>query len=391
MVWRRKTEITNEEVIKVANELNINELMARILLNRGMDIDNINTIVNEPYNAFIEPSEFTNAEKAAKRIAEYCKNENAIIWIFGDYDVDGFTSVYTMASALSEVAKCEVRYYFPERSEGYGLSLDFCKAFIEEDIDNDNKLVITVDNGISCLKEIEYLQNNGIEVIVTDHHVAKDNVPNCLIVDAHNHNEPETFKHLAGCGVAFKVAQLVQREFNVYNMAKYTFATAIGTIADAVPMSIENIAFIKYGLDIINSDECPKGIKALKRFLGKDVITSSDIAWDIAPRLNACSRMGDVYLGSKVFFTDDVENIDDLVVEIDEINTHRKNATKNIEKYIDKLNVKPTDTVCCVDLTSTDCPEGLVGIAATKITEKFKRQLLCSVRKKINYLALQEA
>jgi single-stranded-DNA-specific exonuclease len=355
----------------VANELEINELMARILLNRNKTIDEIRLIKNY-YEGFIEPSLLTNAKAEAKVIASYCKNPNAIIEVFGDYDLDGATAMFIMTRALRDVALCPVGYYCPERIEGYGLSMNFCKTLVESKGTHDI-LVITVDNGIACANEIKYLKDNGIEVVVTDHHVANENVPDCLIVDPHNHNEPDTFKHLAGCGVAFKVAQLVQQEFEVYNMGDYAFAVALGTLADCMPMSIENIAFIRYGLDMINSDECPEGIKAMMSYMGRDTINANDVGWEIAPRINACGRMGDMNLAMKIFFPEEIpseETIEDVIIKIEEYNIKRKDFTKKAQKLIEKIEITD-DPVCYLD--ASEYPEGIIGIIANKVTEQFNK------------------
>jgi single-stranded-DNA-specific exonuclease len=155
-------------------------------------------------------------------------------------------------------------------------------------------------------------------------------------------------------------------------MFKYLAPVAIGTIADVMPMSLENIALIKYGLVIINSDNCPNGIKAMKDYMGKQVLTSEDIAWEIAPKINACGRMGDIYLASKIFFEDLKfgETMDDVVNQIEVLNSERKDFTKKAKAFVDKTDCS-NDTICMID--ASEYPKGIAGIIANKFIEKYNK------------------
>jgi single-stranded-DNA-specific exonuclease len=364
MKWRLREDITTEKINELASQLNIEPLVAKILLNRGFDYDEARIATSDIHEAILEPELLTNAKKAADIITDYCNDEKSMIWIFADYDCDGIDAGYVMADALREVAKCCVSVYYPERSEGYGLNMNFCKRVVDNC--GEKTLVLTVDNGITCVEEIAYLKANGIEVIVTDHHVAKEVVPDCLIVDPHNTDEPDTFKHLSGCGVAFKVAQLVKYNYGQYDMLKYTPYVAVATLADVMPLALENIAFIKYGLNIINSDLCPEGFKLLKKYIGKETLTSIDLVWDIAPRINACGRMGNTSLGADLLFAS--KNIEEVVLAIEKLNTERKGYSDKAKKFIETLDFS-NHKVCIID--ATEYPEGVIGIIAGKATEKF--------------------
>lgn len=373
MKWRARSQISNELIDEVSKELGVDPLMVNVLLSRGLSKENIRIVMNEYHEAIIDPRLLTNAEEAAKVIASYCRNPKATIIVFGDYDADGVSSTFTMTSSLREVAVCTVEGYCPERKEGYGLSMEFAKKLVAAKFENP-VLVVTVDNGIACAEPVAYLQQHGIEVVVTDHHKAKtEGVPDCLIVDPHNHGEPDTFKHLSGCGVAFKVAQLVQEQFGVYNMANYLFAVAIGTVADVMPMTLENVALVKYGLEQMNSEHCPKGIKAMKDYLGKDVLTSTDLGWEIGPRINACGRLGNIQLAKELFFLGDHSSdteVEEIVNSIERINTERKNFTDKAKKMMEKTEVTD-EPVFFMDVTGF--PEGVVGIIANKAIEKHNK------------------
>lgn len=403
MKWQTNQEITEEKINEVINKIDIdsvinrlckyakttkesiftyvtmedfNRILATLIINRGLEND-VDVLLNEIHNAITDPKGLANADEAAKIIAMYCSNPNAKIVIFADYDADGITAGYVLTSALRDVAKCTVNVRYPERHEGYGLSMDFCESLVEQETDDitgtvlGEILVITVDNGITQVEEINYLKENGIEVIVTDHHMSKEVVPNCLIVDPHNSHvkQDNTYKHLCGCGVAFKVAQLVHWQFgNGEKMKDYTPYLAISTLADVMPMHFENMALIQYGLDIINSDKCPIGLKELKSQLGLDLITPNDILWTIAPIINACGRLGDTDLGSKLFFVTDSDPVPDIIAKIIDMNEKRKTVTKKAMKDLKKMNFD-NDKICVIQMA--DYPAGIHGILAGRATDIF--------------------
>ena len=351
-------------------------LLSSILSNRGIKTkEQINSLVNDIGSSITSPYGLVNAKKAADIITEYCNNKNAVIYIFADYDCDGVLSGYVLTSALREVAKCPIILKYPNRSEGYGLSMEWCEMIIEENINNhSNVLVITVDNGISKRKEVARLKESGIEVIITDHHVAKEEeIPqDCIIVDPHNSliEQDDTYKHLCGCGVAFKVAEIVQHNFGKDNMLHYTPYLTIATLADVMPLKNENVALIQYGLEIINSDNCPIGIKALKDLKDIDVITANDILWTIAPMINACGRMGDSELASKLFFLDEICTPNEIVIKIDQVNEERKKITKKAIAKISKMNFDE-NKVCIIP--TEEYPAGILGIIAGKVSESFNK------------------
>lgn len=387
MKWIKK-EIPSEIIKQISAKYEINETLAQVLLNRGLDEEKINMVINNIHEAMIDPSLLTNAQLAANRIYTYITDPDAYIVIRADYDVDGLTSGYILGQTLRDLGECAVEVSYPERSDGYGLKEAFCNQVIEYKNANniERVLLLTVDNGVTAVEEVKLLQENEIEVIVTDHHEPKAILPNCIIVDPHV-DEEDTFNHLAGCGVAFKVAQLVARLCdNESIMNNYLAYLGIGTIADMMPMHLENIAFAIYGLDQLNSDECPLGFKALKEYLGKEEFSFSDIGWEIGPRLNACGRMGDIQLASRLFFTDDMDYdtvMDDVVVEIDKMNNDRKEITdaKTKEAF---SHVSEDDHVQLAILS--DCKEGIAGIVANKIIERYQRPIIVLVKSEDHYV-----
>lgn len=382
-------KMTEDQLLKTINQEEINLLTSSILINRGIVYEEqINSLINDISLNVLSPYKLHNAEKAANILARYCRQKNAFIYIFGDYDCDGVTSGYVTESGLNEVADCTVILKYPNRIEGYGLNMTWCKEIVakhtsfEDHKLNDPILVMTVDNGITKHKEVAYLKAHGIECIITDHHPSKEGeVPDCLVVNPHNASEEQTdeYKHLCGCGVAFKVVELVQHKFGIDNMMKYTPYLAISTLSDVMPLTDENLAFIQYGIEIMNSEDCPKGIKALLELKNIDTLTANDILWTIAPMINACGRMGNTQLGSKLFFLDNELTPLEIVVQIDEVNDKRKSITKKAQKSLESMNFD-NDKVCII--VTDEYPSGIVGIIAGKVSERFNKPAIVVTRTK---------
>lgn len=373
MIWKQNREITSEYIEELAREFETNELLVRILLNRKNDKEFARIALRDLYEAIIPAERLVNGQAVADVIARHIRNGSKI-YIHADYDADGLNSGFIMYETIKEVievaqSNAYVEVYFPERINGYGLSFDFANNLIQTKGDEDI-LVITVDNGIAQVEQVELLMNNGIEVVVTDHHMSKkDDIPNCLICDPHNEyiEQDDTFKHLCGAGVAFKVCELLQKNFGYHDMYRFVTNVAIATITDVMPLNAENMAFVRYGLDIINSEYCPVGIKAMKEFLGITVMNSANIAWEIGPRLNACGRMNNTKIGGALLMETDYHMAVDLVNEIELINESRKEKTKEAEEQLSSMNFD-NDYVCIIKLE--ELPEGIVGIIAGRAAER---------------------
>lgn len=394
MVWEMKT-IEPNKLMETINKIDGNFLADRLAynlnitrkqLNDYIDVDNIKTLIatllinreledkvdilNRPQDFLLNPHDLYNADKASKRIYEYCQDKDAIIYIYADYDADGLNAGYVAKKGLQQVSKCKVILHYPNRTEGYGLSMDFCKNIVAEHGDNANVLVITVDNGITKHKEVSYLAEHGIETIITDHHTSKKGeVPNCLVVDPHNKEveQGDTYKHLCGTGVAFKIVQLVQELHGINDMYQYLPYVAIATITDVMPMHTENLAILQYGLDIINSKNCPLGIEEYKLQNNIDYMTTKDIGWTLGPMLNACGRMGDTELGAKLFFGEEGIPMADIVTKIKSVNEKRKNETKKFTKQLDSLSCQHSVFIWSIK----NITAGIVGIIAGKAVERF--------------------
>lgn len=377
MKWKENEDITYEYIKNISDKINANELLVKIILNRRQDENFIRLVLKDTFEAIIEPELLVNGKEVAERIKHHIDSGSSII-IDADYDSDGLNSGSIIYNVISDIidytnSNATVSVHYPERCEGYGLSFELAELFVQTSqiIDNDI-LVITVDNGISQVEQINYLIENDIEVVVIDHHESKPITPNCLICDPHNHNveQSDIYNHLCGAGVTFKVCELLQKLYDFHDMSKYVVNLAIATITDMMPLTIENIAFIKYGLSIINSDECPENIKYMKEYLGITTMNAMHIGWEIGPRLNACGRMGNTKLAGDFINCNNYDEIVDMVNAIELLNDERKEHTKLAKEELKKLNFD--DSYFCV-IEVENIPEGIIGILAGAAVEYFNK------------------
>ena len=293
------------------------------------------------------------------------------ICIYGDYDCDGITSTVMLFSYL-ECMGANVTYYIPERSEGYGLNSDAVKKLAEQGED----LIITVDNGISAIDEAELIYKLGMKLIVTDHHQPGEKLPRAeAVVNPHRKDCDSPFKFLCGAGVVLKlIAALENGDFEVA-MNEYGELAAIGTVADIVSLSGENRFIVSRGLQLlVNSERC--GINALIKKSGlKSPITSTSLAFGIAPRINASGRFGSPSLAAKLLLTDDEQEAEMLANELDRLNNERKKAENEIIDSInEKINSVPEILYNRVlVLSGENWSHGVIGIVASRMVERFDK------------------
>ncbi|MBQ5883064.1 MAG: single-stranded-DNA-specific exonuclease RecJ, partial [Clostridia bacterium] len=302
-------------------------------------------------------------------------DSNEKITIFGDYDADGVTSTALLYSYLSKNG-ANVDYYIPDRAgEGYGMSV----AAIENLKERGTSLIITVDNGISAIEEIERAKELSIDVVVTDHHQAGEVLPDAVaVVDPHRKDCDLEFREWAGVGVAFKLISALE-DTDAYDLLEeYGDILAIGTIADIVSLKGENRILVRSGLAVLNealqSGTLRKGLKALIDESGATKnMTSMNAAFRIAPRINAAGRMGSAERAIKLLLTDDMEEATLLASEISSANAERQATESGIteiaEKYIESHPEIKFSRVIVVD--GEDWHQGVIGIVASRLCEKY--------------------
>ena len=376
-IWQYYENKNEEEIKNLENELKINKLLATILANRGVTVENSEIFLNPNRHNFHNPFEMPDMEKAVDRIIKAIQNKEKII-IYGDYDVDGITSITVLKSFLKDRG-IDASNYIPNRlKEGYGLNKDAIEKISKENYN----LMITVDCGITSMEEIEFAKTFGIETIVTDHHEPEDIIPNAIaVVDCKRKDNKYPFRELAGVGVVFKLIQAISVKLGLdeKEYLKYLDIVAIGTISDIVPLVDENRVITKLGLKLVN---CTKnvGLKAILNEIGYNKIDSSSISFGVAPRINACGRMGHAYKALDLLLTEDKTLASTLAQDIRTYNNQRQLEEKKIyeeaEKQIKNNNLENESAII---LGGNNWHSGVIGIVASKITELYYKPsiLIC--------------
>lgn len=367
--WKYR-EVDEVKINEIVKKFNVSELLATVLVNRGIvDDEEIRVFLNPTRSDFHDPYLMPDMEIAVNRIIDAINNQEKVI-IYGDYDVDGITSI-TVLKKFLKTCGLDVDYYIPNRlSEGYGLNksaIDFIK-------EQGYTLIITVDCGISGIEEIEYANSLGIETIVTDHHEPMDVLPPAVaIVDLkRKDNDTYPFKSLAGCGVVFKLTQALGMKLGIdeKEYLKYLDIVCVGTISDIVPLIDENRVIAKLGLKLVEVTRNP-GLKALLNASGYKVVNSNTISFGIAPRINACGRMGYEEEALKLFLTENLVQASEITERLNKYNKERQEIEKNIYDEAIKMMEKEDPKAQSIVLGSNNWHHGVIGIVSSKITEMY--------------------
>lgn len=369
---------SDETKIKhISEKYKLNRLLATIIVNRKVKEEDIETFLNPTRKNFYNPFLMPDMEKAVERIIKAINNKEKII-IYGDYDVDGITSVTVLKSFLEE-RKIQVNQYIPNRlEEGYGLN----KTAIEKIVKEKNDLMITVDCGISGIDEIDYANSLGLETIVTDHHEVGDKLPNAIaIVDAKRKDNEYPCRDLAGVGVVFKLIQAIGIKLGLdeKEYLKYLDIVCVGTISDIVPLVDENRVIAKLGLMLVKQTK-NMGLKSLLISSGYKNIDSNTISFGVAPRINACGRMGHADEALKLFLSKDVYEVNELTKKLNDYNTLRQEKEKSIyEDAVKQIEENKLNEKEAIIIAGENWHHGVIGIVSSKITDLYFKPsiLLC--------------
>lgn len=372
-IWRIND---NEHVEKQLMEaLNIEELTARILQRRGLsDPEKAHNYLYPEIDQLHDPLMMANMETAVTRIhSAIAKGEQ--IWIYGDYDVDGITSI-SLLTLFFEDLGVNVGFYIPNRNtEGYGISLVGLDHIKEQGGD----LVISVDCGITAVEQAHHASTIGVDLIITDHHEPQDTIPSALAVINPKIASDYPFDMLAGVGVAFKLAMAIDEDVFIQNIDRYIDLCALGTIADIAPLNDENRVIAKHGLEqMLQTSNI--GLKALIEVsaLSDKKINAGHISFGLAPRINACGRMGHPEYGVELLTTKDPKEAKRLADVLFSMNQTRQEIEKaifeEVDAYIDaNIDISKTKVIVA---RGHDWHHGIIGIVASKITEKYYRPTL---------------
>ena len=371
-------ETDDEKIEELKEKYKLNDLLATILVNRGIDNEEkIRQFLEPTRQDFYNPYLMKDMEIAVERIVKAIENQEKVI-IYGDYDVDGITSTTVLKKFLKDLG-LEVSYYIPNRlNEGYGLN----NKAIEKIVNEGYSLMITVDCGISAIEEIDYANSLGLETIVTDHHEPGEVLPKALaVVDNKRKDSTYPFRDLAGVGVAFKLTQALGMKLELKEEAylKYLDIVCVGTISDIVPLVDENRVITKLGLLLVRQTK-NMGLKSIINTSGYNKIDSNTISFGVAPRINACGRMGKAEEALELLLSTDIYEVNELTKKLNEHNRERQEIEKSIyESAVEKIEKNHLDENRTIVVGGEDWHHGVIGIVSSKITDMyFKPSILLS-------------
>ena len=364
-----------ERANELAKQYKLNIDIVKFLLARGIEEQTMLLLLSKENLPMLPNNSMKNVDKAAVLINKYLRCDTANIYIFGDYDSDGVNATYIMYNALVELAEAlgsnvTINYYLPERTEGYGLSMNWCESIVGLD----NTLVITVDNGITKKDEVEFLKKNGVEVIVTDHHQPQPGmIPKCTIVDAHYNDDDNNSKGLCGAAVAYKVIAYLYQDIYEYDflyVQKYIAHAGIATITDMMPFTDENIIFVSNALKCLNDYpyegyEYAPVTESMYYFAEMNKgsnLKAKDIAFGFGPQINSCGRMGNIDVAMNFMLAPDEDTLADTYREMDSLNEERKLQTKVVT-----ASIEPPKTTDLALVARVSDAEGIVGSIATNL------------------------
>ncbi|MFV0498204.1 MAG: single-stranded-DNA-specific exonuclease RecJ [Candidatus Fimivivens sp.] len=356
--------------------LGIPELAAVVLDSRGYGADTAGALLAcEPENVLCDPMLMCDMVPALETIQDAIEND-AFICIFGDYDCDGVASTAMLKSYFESIGARSC-YYIPHREkEGYGLNIPAIDDLHRMGV----SLIITVDNGISALAEIEHANALGMRVVVTDHHQPRETLPAAAaVINPHRSDCDYPFKELSGVGVAFKLLCALEGERGEELLEQYADFLCIGTVADVVPLVGENRCFVKRGLELI-ADSYRPGLRALLEIAGLTgkALTGESVAFGLSPRINAAGRLDSAELAVMLLLTESGDEAAELAQQIESLNQKRRADEKKITDDIAKqLLTNPSLThnrilVFCGEGWNA----GIVGIVCSRIVERFGKPCL---------------
>ena len=384
------SEKSNHAINKIAKELRINPIIAKLLYSRGYtDAATVKAFLYMEKELLCNPFDMKDMDNGVERIRIAVKRREKIV-IYGDYDVDGVTSVCALYLYLKKQG-ADVDYYIPNRAgEGYGVSIPAINQLKE----NGTKLIITVDTGITAIEEVEYAKSIGVDFLVTDHHECHNDIPKATaVINPHRPDCRYPFKELAGVGVVFKllcayeerVLGFKRRVAAEHIFREYADIVAIGTIADVMPIKSENRLIVSFGLNMIENTKRPGLIALMEAASQKDTkhndrkrkrtkITSGYIGYNIAPRINAAGRVRSASMAVELFLSDNMPKAAELAEQLCVANKERQAEENKItQEAYEKIEALGLSEDPVIVLDSDGWHHGVIGIVASRITEKFSR------------------
>lgn len=373
-VWKQKPKASQAAIEKLGREINVNPILANMLINRGVEtFDQAKDYFRPNLSQLHSPFLMEDMDKAVDRIHQAIQNGEKIM-VYGDYDVDGTTAVALMYSFLKGIYS-EVDFYIPDRyKEGYGISEKGVRFAAE----NGFSLVIALDCGIKAIDKVALASELGVDFIICDHHTPGKTLPAAIaVLDSKREDCSYPYKELSGCGVGFKLIQAYAKTHGIEESRLYPYLdlVAVSIAADIVPITGENRILAFFGLDRINNNPRP-GLKALiiQAKVEKE-IQISDIVFKIGPRINASGRLEHAQASVELLISSNLDEAIERAKRVDEVNATRRNFDENITKEAfemlaeRELEAEWNSTV----LFKEDWHKGVIGIVASRCIEKYYR------------------
>ena len=372
MRWNLKSKPEKHKVQHLQNELQVDEIIATLLVQRGIEtFEQAKTFFRPTLEDLHDPYLMKDMDLAVNRIENAIKNEENIL-VFGDYDVDGTTAV-SLVSAYLKTIYPNIDTYIPDRyDEGYGISfkgIDYAE-------DNGITLIIALDCGIKSIDHIDYAAKKGIDFIICDHHRPGEILPKAIaVLDPKRVDCSYPYDELCGCGIGFKLIQALgqNRNHTIQDLLPYLDLVATAIAADIVPMTGENRVLAKFGLEIINSNPRP-GIQALVQNIKKKTLTITDVVFIVAPRINAAGRIKHGNYAVQLLTEFNLEQATEFALEIEEFNTDRRGLDQQITKEaLLQIEKNQEENRFSSVVYQEDWHKGVIGIVASRLIEKYYR------------------
>lgn len=375
-IWKIQN-IDEKEVNRYVKKFNISSLLAKMLISKEIDDNSVEAYLNPTLESLYDPFLLNDMDIIVNRII-LAKEKKEKITIFGDYDVDGITSITVLYSFLKELG-INVDYYLPGRmGEGYGLNMLALKKLKG----SGTGLLITVDCGISAIDEIEYAREIGLDVCITDHHECKAILPKAVaVINPKRLDSIYPFSTLAGVGVAFKVISALSKNLGLAEESylKYIDIVALGTIADIVPLQGENRVIAYNGMKKM-IETTNLGLKALFQVARIDKIDSSAVSFAIAPRINASGRMADASVAVKLLLSTNEAEAYEYAKVLNLQNVNRQEVEKKIyEEALIIINENKMEDKKALVIYNEFWHPGVIGIVASKLAEKYLKPVILLV------------
>ena len=370
--WKLKKKYDDDTVHNLAKSLRIPKSLARVLTGRGMENEqDVEKFFNPSMSEIHDPYLMDDMDKAVDRILKAVENKE-LIWVHGDYDVDGTASTALVCQFIREIGGI-VEYYIPDRfTDGYGLS----EKSIQLGLDKGAKVLLTVDVGITSYEPLKFAGTTDIDTIICDHHEPGDILPDVYaILDPLKPNDNYPFKYLSACGVAFKLIQGIAIKLGNEALAfKYLDYVAIASVADMVPLYGENRSLVHFGLELLNRS-MRSGLKGLMYCTGlKDgSMTASNIVFAVAPLINAAGRLGDAKRSVEMMMQEDENAAFRIAQELEEENRKRRLFDRRtFEDSIPYAEAQiKEDNARALVLFKEDWHAGVIGIVASRLVDRF--------------------